>query len=57
MLSFTEAVEIYQKHLEATGAMPQQPSQSDSYLNRGVWYLRNVNGLMGRVGCKALKVF
>jgi hypothetical protein len=58
-MTLAEATKIYLKWLKRAEprAIPQQPSSSASELVRGIWYLRNVNGLLARVGTKNRKVF
>lgn len=57
-MTFEEAVEIYmtnaQADMEAKGWNGQvnQPGINDSYLKGGIWYMRNVNGHLARIGTK-----
>lgn len=50
-LQYDDAVTIHWQHLE--GQDVQQPCRALSKYVRGVWYLRNVNGHLGRVGCRS----
>jgi len=45
---FDRAVEAYADYCERVGVVFQQPSAVDSEENRGVIYLRNVQGLLAR---------
>lgn len=54
--SFNYAVEAYFKAVESSGGILEQPSFSASNLVNGVWYLRNTNGYLGRVGTKKLEL-
>lgn len=59
-MDFSEAVEIYHKHHKTNEAgivTDTQPSQLDSELVNGVWYLRNTNGLLAKVGTTKREVF
>jgi hypothetical protein len=58
-MDFQEASEIYFKHLEATEPMTRadQPNALLSKLTNGIWYLRNGNGLLARVGTVRKRVF
>ncbi|WML91240.1 hypothetical protein RCF98_02535 [Thiothrix lacustris] len=57
-MTFAEAVEIYseyvQEELDESGLSGQviQPGVDSSYLKGGIWYLRNINGHLARVGTK-----
>lgn len=58
-MDFYEAVVIFLKHLEATqpNAIALQPNIRLSELIKGVWYLRNTNGLLARIGTIKKRVF
>lgn len=58
-MDFNEASSIYFKHIEANelGVDALQPNKHLSVLTRGIWYLRNVNGLLARVGTVKKQVF
>ena len=51
-MTFEEAVEIYIEHFDDGNGSVIQPGINDSYLKGGIWYLRNVNGHLARVGTK-----
>lgn len=51
-MSFEEAVEIYIEHFDDGNGSVIQLDINDSYLKGGIWYLRNVNGHLARVGTK-----
>jgi|GEM_PF-4678975 len=55
-LNFDDAVAIYTSTAGLPGVV-QQPNTALSERINGVWYLRNANGLIARVGCRSQKVF
>lgn len=52
-MTYDEALKIY---FEAVPSAPQ-PCADLSTCNGGVWYLRNVNGFLARIGARSRKVF
>ena len=54
-MTFEEAVAVYARS-DAPRRIYQQPSKALSTLTHGVWYLRNVRGLLVRVGTKSKAV-
>lgn len=58
-MEFNEAIAIYIKHVEENepGAQAPQPNAQLSELTNGVWYLRNMHGLLARVGISKKQVF
>lgn len=55
-MTFEEAVEIYTTHFAETDGQLLQPGIDSSYLKGGIWYMRNVNGHLARIGTKARAV-
>ena len=56
--SYEDAVKIAGDRIESDGrTIFRQPSKRLSTLVRGVWYLRNHNGLMARVGVRTGRVW
>lgn len=61
-MTFEEAVEIYienaQAKMEEIGCVGSvsQLGTNESYLKGGIWYLRNINGHLARVGTKSKRV-
>jgi len=58
-MNYEEAVSIYIHRQAVRGfdfEIIPQPSKELSTLVGGTWYLRNINGPLGRVGCNAPKV-
>ncbi|MDD2721366.1 MAG: hypothetical protein PHH47_08680 [Gallionella sp.] len=58
-MDFYEAVVIFLKHMEASqpDAIAPQPNKRLSKLIKGIWYLRNTNGLLARIGTIKKQVF
>ena len=58
-MEYNEAVRIYWAYVEGLndGASHDQPNHVMSELINGVWYLRNGNRLLARVGTKKRQVF
>lgn len=51
-MTFEEAVEIYNAHFAETDGQLLHPGKNSSYLKGGIWYLRNINGHLARIGTK-----
>lgn len=55
-LDFDEASTIYAKTMKRLGYRPDSPCSSTSYYDKGIWYFYNINGFLGKVGCKAKRL-
>lgn len=53
---YEHAAHVYYETFRELGYEPSYPSESSSYLSNGVWYLRNSNGHLAKVGtqCKSV---
>ena len=53
---FSAAVGALFKKQKASGEFFCQPSEVESFLEDGVWHLRNINGLLGKVSYDTCEV-